>query len=187
MAPKKKRSSPAKDAREGKKQATLTFNKPSQKSDAVLEQEAAPRKFDSSLSDLQRLADIYCQQWVEKCEPKRDDHRGSEANTTTVREDVNLDATGMKFIDAFKHAMQQAVVQDEMMDPAMLEMLVLIMRNDAIHAHTRVARAAYSTMCSYLDAFPIAKVMNHSEGSSSFEGKPYVVMNPTAAWTPLTT
>jgi hypothetical protein len=181
MAPRKRNSPTEAQGANKKKQAPLTFGNAAIKRSVTVEQTTEPQLLDAgTCQELTRASDIYCQQWGEKCEPQARTPRAG-----TVREDVDLDAAGMKVIEAFRHCMQQGVASGEMLDPRFLETLVLILRNDAIHTHTRVSRAAFSTLCAYLEAFPYARLVMGPEGTGEGGGKPVVVLNPLSAWTPL--
>lgn len=120
--------------------------------------------------DLEKDADLYLDSWKAKCGQSSSLRVGGP-----LREDIDLDRHGIKFVRAFRRYSEHAKVRNRMVPPSFLEYLVLVMRNDVVHQHSHVARAAYDCLIDYLDLNPYCTVQ---------ENGMQVLVSKDSAWLP---
>ena len=141
----------------------------------------APVLEQALVQELEQANEAYLSAWGEKCRQRS--HTGEGG---TSREDVDLDARGMRAVVAFGHAAALAGARGAVLDASKLEAMVLVVRNDCVHQHSHVSRAAHAALCSYLAARPYARLARHDPSAAGpYAGCPYVITAPSSAWTPL--
>lgn len=168
----------------GKRQQTLksSFQNASKPRRAPVEQQVQPQLLNQEhVHQLEQAVESYCLSWGQKCKQDSNYNIGGAA-----RDDVDLDGRGMLVVRAFTDALELATARSEMLEPRFLESLVLVLRNDAVHQHSHVSRAAYMALMSYFAAHPGAKAKEYPADGEAV-GQPYVVLNTQAVWTPLAT
>ncbi|PSC68396.1 flagella associated [Micractinium conductrix] len=169
--------------------------------DLVLEQAVQHDQLEHRLAeDLSSLAETYLGAWKDKChESLRDEAaaaaalggmrggsvraRRAAAAASFSKEDADLDAAGLRFLECFRHLQQQVFKHDAQLQGRHLEMLVLLLRSDVVHSVGDVSFQAYSLLRGYLQHFPYASLRYHEEGQ--WAGRPYVAIDEGAAWEPL--
>ena len=182
----RKRASPAGPAAAGKKtkQTSIAVSMQARAPAAQLVVEvaavAAPPLGHSLGQELEMCGDRYQKDWGLKCIQQSNLEAGGAA-----RHDVNLDGRGMAAVAAFAHAARLAAARGAVVDPAALELLVLIMRNDSVHSRSHVSRAAHAALSAHLAARPYARLGRHPEGEGPYAGCPYVITDRSSAWVPL--
>ncbi|KAL4855002.1 Cilia- and flagella-associated protein 45 [Chlorella vulgaris] len=95
-----------------------------------------------------------------------------------------LGPTTLRYLDAFRHLQQQAFQQGAAFEARHLELLVLILRSDVLHAIGDVSHQAYSLLCAYLHRFPYATLAPTGEAEGG-EGRLLLLLDEGAAWQPL--
>ena len=125
---------------------------------------------------LVQCADYYLKVWSSRCAGKN----RAKSSALQGDGDLDLDFAGLRFLEAFRHVVQDAVIQKEVINPRMVEVIILILRNDCFHQHTQVSRQAYNLIRKYLTHFPYSWVEDREAG-------PCIVTSSanTAVWFPL--
>ena len=124
--------------------------------------------------ELDKYSKDYLESWGSKCS------RESHEPGTRVRDTVDLDGNGQKFVAAFLESAEECAAKGKFLPHEYLGYLVLIMRNDVVHQYSHVSRSAYQCLLKYLSLHPYAAVSKDHDG-----GYGEVVVCPEAAWLPL--
>lgn len=127
--------------------------------------------------DLEQEFDRYCLNWSSKCS----ENSNYELRDPTKSE-VYLDGYGMSIVTSFRKAAQIAIASGRVLDSKFLEMLVLVLRSDSVHAHSHISHAAYAALMWYLEQHPYA-TLKYSDITSM--RLPRVSISPSSVWTPI--
>jgi hypothetical protein len=144
-----------------------------------LEQEFKKKQLDVHLvQSVRQAADKYKKQWSQKCSFQR---RRDTGNNTDG--DGDLDASGLKFLEAFRHTLNDIEARNCAVDQNILDTLILVIRNDSVHVHGLVSRQAFSLLRTYLHKVPFAWTQRNDNDDAN--AQPIVVNCYDAAWMPL--
>lgn len=124
--------------------------------------------------ELDKYSKDYLEAWGSKCS------RDSYEPGTRVRDTVDLDGHGQKFVASFMESAEECAAKGKFLPHDYLGYLILIMRNDIVHQYSHVSRSAYQCLLKYLNCHPYAAVAKDSKGNYG-----EVVVCPEAAWLPL--
>ena len=139
-----------------------------------VESHAVTDKVDENL-ELDKYSKDYVEAWAAKCS------RSSYQSGIRVRDTIDLDGHGVKFVSAFRESAEECAAKGKLLPREYLGYLVLIMRNDIVHQYSHVSRAAYQCLLQYLAAYPYAAVGQDGTGHGQ------VVVCPESAWLPFFT
>lgn len=122
--------------------------------------------------DLEKCMENYLESWGEKC-------KTNSTNRTLMKEQVDLDRHGIKFVNSVRHFSEHAYSIGMEVPKELLEQLVLVMRNDVVHQYSHVSRAAYECLMELLEKRPYAVVEHEDNNEICF-----VNVRCDAAWLP---
>lgn len=179
-----KRVSDAREVSSGKKQKGIQAAFKAGQSNKIttiqLEQEFKKKQLDVHLvQTVRQAADKYKKEWSQKCSFQR---RRDTGNNTDG--DGDLDASGLKFLEAFRHTLNDIEARDCAVDQNILDTLILVIRNDSVHVHGLVSRQAFSLLRTYLHKVPFAWTQQN-DANDGGNAQPIVVNCYDAAWMPL--
>lgn len=137
-----------------------------------VESRAVTDRIDENL-ELDKYSKDYVEAWAIKCS------RNSYQPGTRVRDTVDLDGHGQKFVAAFMESAEECAAKGKMLPHDYLGFIILIMRNDIVHQYSHVSRSAYQCLLKYLSLHQYAVVSKGQDG-----GYGEVVICPEAAWLP---
>lgn len=124
--------------------------------------------------ELDKYSKDYLEAWGTKCS------RESYESGTRVRDTVDLDGHGQKFVAAFLESAEECAARGKLLPHDYLGYLILIVRNDIVHQYSHVSRSAYQCLLKYLCSHPYSAV---SRDPTAAYGE--VVVCPDSAWLPL--
>ena len=136
--------------------------------------------------DILHKADKYMGRWGDKCTLLgAAQERGAPSSTTKQKEEMDLDGPGFSLLDWIQRSLQHAPGSGGgALDPALLEVLALVCRNDSVHSSSEVSWQAYSLLCRHLEEHPDARMVALEE-EGPYAGRPVLLHNEEAAWFPL--